>query len=200
MADAAAPAARSVQLHDDVPDLAGGAVRAAQRAAVEDHAAADAGRDGDVDRVARSLRRAEAPLGHDGHVGVALEEGRHAQRVPEAVGDGDVRPAVEVRRHEDHAAPGVERPGRRDAETDRRRQALVGGVAPDRVGHVGDAAENRVDALLVAGRLGAASVNDEVGCDKGRADLRSAEVDREDRPSGFVLHASDCTDRGRRSR
>ena len=62
-----------------------------QRPAVEDDAAADPGRDGDVDRVAGAAGRAVAPLGHDRDVRVPLEEGRHAE--------GALRRARPVARH-----------------------------------------------------------------------------------------------------
>ena len=48
--------------------------------AVENEPAADAGADGDADRVARAARRADPPFAEHGAVGVVVERGRQAER------------------------------------------------------------------------------------------------------------------------
>ena len=51
-----------------------------------------------------------------------------------------------------------------------------------------DPIDHRLHALLVTGLLGTAARHGEVGTDVRGADLGSAEVDRENRPTGELIH------------
>src|SRR5205823_14438922 len=105
------PAQRPVHIDGEVSDLAGGIVRPLERVAPRDDPAADAGGDGDVDRVVGIASAAVAPLGHHRHVRVALEEGWHAQLLLDAIRERDVDPAGQVWWQHDDALPRVEGTG-----------------------------------------------------------------------------------------
>ena len=66
-------------------------------------------------------------------------------------------------------------------------------IGADLGGHVADPCDDRLDPLLIARRHGAPCVNRQVGGDERRADLGAAEVDRQDRPIGELVHVGpDC--------
>ena len=162
------------------PDLAGGAVLADQRPAVDHDAAADPGRDGDVDRRRRRLaRRAVAPLGHDRDVRVALEEGGQTQGRLDALDQRDVPPAGQVGRREHDAAPRVERAWRGDADADGIRPVRrLRGIAQDRGGKRADPIDTASTPSSIVGVRGPAAGDDEgrgsrarrgSGCRRGRS-------------------------------
>jgi hypothetical protein len=128
------------------------------------------------------------PLGHDGHVGVALQEDGEAGRLVDPLGEGHIPPALEIRRRDHHARPRVERTGCRDAEADRIGQPGILGGAPDVVRQAADAMHDGVYTLLIVG----------IDCDPRRecqiwtqirgANAGTAQVDRQDRLGGRLIH------------
>ena len=194
------PQMRTVELDHDVADLAGRAVRPDQRAPVDDDAAADAGRDGDVDRGPRAACGPVPPLGQDGDVGVALHEGRQVERLGHARAQRHVAPAGEVRGRTARR-PATGRAGRATeiptpTGLGKARRACVG---TDLGGHLADPGDDRVDPLLVARGHGTSFMHREVGGDQRRADLGATEVDRQDRPIGELVHVAPILARRRAS-
>ncbi len=129
MAAAAAATDRAVGVDDDVPDLTGGATRAAVELAVDDDAAADTGADGDEDQVAAAAPRAFMELAIGRQLGIVLEMGGHARGGLEQAGDRDVVPPGQVRGVDEHALHRVGRAGDADASGAkvRCRQPVVAG-------------------------------------------------------------------------
>ena len=113
----AALAAAALGVDGGVPDLAGHVRGAVIEPAVEDDPAADAGADGEPDRVPAPLRGADPPLAQHGAVGVVVERRREPQAVVDDLAQRQVDPA-EVRREQHDAALGVERARRADADAD----------------------------------------------------------------------------------
>ena len=74
MAGCALPIARAVELHGDMTDLARGRVWPVDQAPVDHDRAADAGRDGDVDRVLGARPPRHAATRRDGDLCVPLED------------------------------------------------------------------------------------------------------------------------------
>ena len=83
---------------------------------------------------------------------------------------------------------GVERAGGRDADAGRGREAVSGGLGAHLGDHLDDPGDDRLDAVLVVGRLSTAAVDRSVRGDERGTDLGAAEVDRQDRALGCVLH------------
>ncbi len=98
MAGHAVPAQGAVEVDRHVADLSGGPVKADERPSIDDDAAPEAGRDGDVDRRAGADRRPEAPFGHHSDVRIPLQKGGQVQRILHALYQGYVAPACQVRR------------------------------------------------------------------------------------------------------
>jgi len=61
-------------------------------------------------------------------------------------------------------------------------------IVADRGGHGADPIDHCLHALLVTGLHGAAARDGEVRADMRGADLGPAEVDRQDRPAGYLIH------------
>jgi hypothetical protein len=112
VADAAAPARRSVELDGNVTELAGHAVRAMEETAVGEDRTSDPRGDREVDEVTVAATCAECRLSESRDVRVPIEEGREAERRLHLVGERDVaeiRP--EVRWLDDVSGPWVDRAG-----------------------------------------------------------------------------------------
>jgi hypothetical protein len=188
MAGLAVAAQRTVDVDGDMADLTGSAILADQRPAVDDHTAADPGRDRHVDHVVGALRRAVAPLAHDGGVRVTLQVGGQSHGLLHARCERDVTPAREVGRCDHDPLPRIERTRRRDADPDGIRQA--GALRVLAHGECGgaDPIDHGLYPLLVTSLHGTTARDDKVGADMRGADLGSAEVDRQDRPVGYLFH------------
>lgn len=109
----AATAWRTIQIDEQMSQLASGAVRATQETAVDHDGPSDARRDRHVHEVARPRRSANRCLCKGGGLGIAIEDGREPDRLLDARGKIDVpesRP--EVRWIDDPAGPWVNRPRR----------------------------------------------------------------------------------------
>jgi hypothetical protein len=181
-------AQRSVDLDRHVADLAGAPVHADDRLSVDHDPATHPGRDGDVDRVGGAARGAVAPLGHDRNVRVALQECGEAEAGLDALGEWHVAPTGKVGRRHHHTAPCIERPRRRDADADRIGQALRLGRVPNLGCQAADALDDGVDPFLIIGVNRAAGRDHKVGAQIRSANAGAAEVDRQDRLAGCLIH------------
>ena len=82
----------TVRYDAQVSDLAGGAEPATHELAVDDHAAADAGPDGDQQQLVGVNGRAVAELAPRGRVGVVLDHDRDLELLLEEVAERQVAP------------------------------------------------------------------------------------------------------------
>src|SRR5206468_6707681 len=111
----AAVVERTIGVDDHVPDLARGSVGAAVELAIDDQAAADACRPGDVDHVPAAPPRAVVKLTQPGHIGVVGELDLGAGGAAHHRDQRHVLPR-QVRWIDEHAAPDVDRPRRGDRD------------------------------------------------------------------------------------
>ena len=117
----AAVAALTVNVHLKVAQFARVAVLSRVQLTADDHAAADAGRDGQVDQVLMAPSRSEAEFGQRGGIGVVVQ--RNGQR-PACLGQArfqtalerEINPARQVRRIFDDAGVAVKRTAAADAD------------------------------------------------------------------------------------
>ena len=146
----AAAAGGAAEADRDVAELAGEAAGAAEQPPAGDDAAADPGRDGEVDELVAAAAGAEGALGEGGDVGVALDRDRQAEvalqrrRQLQAAVAG-----AEVGRAEEDAALGVERADGGDADPGQRGERVrrqVGGEVGEQVDHRADQRPRRAVA------------------------------------------------------
>src|SRR6266536_418773 len=177
----AAEATTAVPVDGDVAELAAVPRGAAEETAVDDDAAADAGRHREVDHVARAAARAVAVLGRGRGSRVVLQHCRQVERRRREVRDRDVRPARQVKRRNQHAAGRVERTAAPDPDP----CDLLGGGAGRRNGTLTEGEEPLEPVARSAFRIGRRddeAVDAAVGVDDAGRHLRAADVEAEDRP------------------
>ena len=167
-----------------MPDLAGGPVLADQRPAVDHDAAADAGRDGDVDDVARPRPRRGAT--RPSRRRSCRAPGRWAGRSPpppaRRAGCLASRPGSAAQRRRPARDPaGRVRRCRRRPERAVRRRVLRGRRARAQIRSITASTPSYV-------RVRRGGTRRKVGADVGGADLGSAEIDRQDRLVGCLIH------------
>ena len=110
MAAGAAPAQWSVSVDEEVAELTGSAVGAAEQSAVADNRPADPRRKRQVHIVATATRRSECSLGEDGDLRVPVEHHGQAERGRDPSGQGNVAElGSHVRRVDDDAGIGIDR-------------------------------------------------------------------------------------------
>jgi hypothetical protein len=161
-----------------VPELAAVPGRAPIRLPVEDHAAADAGGDREVDHRPGADARAVAVLSGRGRGRVVLEHRRAAVGVLREPGDVQVVPAGQVQRREEDAADRVERPPA--ADPDRLDRGPVRRRLRDRLAaEVEQPLEGLLGPLLGARGRDDERVDPAVRVDDPRRELRPADVQRE---------------------
>src|SRR3990170_2844166 len=110
------PAERPIRPHRHVAELGGQPVGADEQAVVDDHAAADARAEGEIEQVVGSAAGAMAPLSEPGQIGVVAERHGALEVLLQAIAQGNVHPTGEVGRLDHQAAFRVERPGRPQAD------------------------------------------------------------------------------------
>ena len=199
----AAVAAAAVAIDRQVAEFAAVAHRATVQAAVDHDSASDAGRDGQVDHVPRAHARAVAMLGSGRGGAVVLEHRRPPVGLLRERRHGDVHPARQVRRREDHAALLVERSAAADPD--------AGDLGPGHAG-LGDRAraeleeprQHGVRAFLAPARLERERVHVPGRVDDAGGELRPADVEPERelgrRPNSAVTVDRDRGTRACRSR
>ncbi len=98
MAAVTAAAKRPAGQDGDVAQLGGQPARAGQQVVVDDHAAANASADGQVEQVAVANPCPEAPFAQRGQVGVVAHHHGHVEALLQKVAQGEVDPAGNVGR------------------------------------------------------------------------------------------------------
>ena len=178
-----AAAAQPVHRHRCMAQFAGGAVGAVEDATFGDDRPADASRDGQVDEVGAVSGGAERHLPQSRDVRVALQEGGQAQCRAEFGGDGNiVEILAHIRRLHNEPAPRIDRTGAGDADADNRLTDPLRSAIPGDGQGFGAGTENRRGAGGHGrGALGARDPRSVID-DNGRANLRAAYVERENRP------------------
>ena len=116
--------------------------------------------------------------------------GRIGRQTLKAILERHVAPSGQVGGCDHHAAPRIERARRRDADADRIRPAIGASRLPHLDGQLTEPAHDIVDARLVVRRRGATPDDLQLGGDERRADLGAAEIDRQDRLVGGLVHDS----------
>jgi hypothetical protein len=163
-----------------VTELAAVPARAAVEAPVDDDAAADPGRDREVDHVAHAGAGAPAVLAGRRGGRVVLERDRALERAQRELVDRHVAPAGQVRGRDQDAALGVERAAAADADRldGRPRDARLLDRFPSEREQV---VEHRVHAELGAARPHDERMRHAVAADDASGELRPADVQREHR-------------------
>jgi hypothetical protein len=132
-------------------DLAGHAAAPMQQAPIDDHAAADAGADGDIDHVPQAAPGAEAPLGQRRDIGVIIDADRQAEPLGCQRREGHVVPAAQPWRMSHHAGRGIQRAGRADADAD---DAVLPRDLPDERRHLPDDRIGAIHRRRLRARMG----------------------------------------------
>ena len=148
----AAGARLAVALDGDVAHLHPAVAVAAEKTAADQHAAADAGSDGDEHHVRSPLRGPEQRFAQRHHVGVVAGEGFQPRGLLDTVGKRNVLPPRDVLRSAQHrAAVGRDDSRRADADPGQR-QAPARGVFPAGFDAFQNLSQHRFGALLRQGR------------------------------------------------
>ena len=177
-----AATAQPLHRHWRMPELAGRAVGSMKDTAVGNDGSSDACRDGQVDEVGATSSSAKGHLAQGGDVGVTLEEGGQPEGGAKLCRNWHVHEVrAHVRRLQDHSAPRIEWSGSADADADDPIAALSRRVAESGAQRCLAIPQDRGRTIGHGRQAPGLGDSRPIVEHDGRANVRAADVEREDR-------------------
>src|SRR5215216_5965158 len=109
-------AQRSIRVDDHMTQFCAHAAESLQETSIADHAATDAGADGEVDQIVVSFAGAVLPLCQPGHIRIVIQINWYTKTFSKFRSQRKIHPFGDIRRVEDGTRIGVQRTRRGDPD------------------------------------------------------------------------------------